>query len=101
MDYRRRPASRCQLELEGSAPTYTGPLWVGAEPEQLSELHRLGFVLKRPKNRLVKADPMRRREAFVGEYAALTAAARRTGVKIFFADGPISGLTRSYGASGC
>ena len=52
----------------------------------LNYLHRLGFVLKRPKNRLVKADPMRRREAFVGEYAALTAAARRTGVKIFFAD---------------
>ena len=63
-------------------------------PEQLPELppstrgqalHRLGFVLKRPKKRLVKADPVRR-EAFVSEYAALTAAARRTGVKIFFAD---------------
>ena len=51
----------------------------------LKYLHRLGFVLKRPKTRLVKADPVRR-EAFVGEYAALTAAARRTGVKIFFAD---------------
>ena len=48
-------------------------------------LHRLGFVLKRPKKQLVKADPVRR-EAFVGEYAALTAAARRTGAKIFFAD---------------
>ena len=47
--------------------------------------HRLGFVLKRPKKQLVKADPVRR-EAFVGEYAALTAAARRTGAKIFFAD---------------
>ena len=51
----------------------------------LNYLHRLGFVLKRPKKRLRKADPVRR-EAFVGEYAALTAAARRTGVKIFFAD---------------
>ena len=51
----------------------------------LNYLHRLGFVLKRPKQRLGKADPVRR-EAFVGEYAALTAAARRTGVKIFFAD---------------
>ena len=51
----------------------------------LNYLHRLGFVLKRPKKRLVKADPVRR-EAFVSEYAALTAAARRTGVKIFFAD---------------
>ena len=51
----------------------------------LNYLHRLGFVLKRPKKRLRKADPVRR-EAFVGEYAALTAAARRAGVKIFFAD---------------
>ena len=47
--------------------------------------HRLGFVLKRPQKQLVKADPVRR-EALVGEYAALTAAARRTGAKIFFAD---------------
>ena len=51
----------------------------------LNYLHRLGFVLKRPKKRLVKADPVRR-EAFVGEYVALMAAARRTGAKIFFAD---------------
>ena len=51
----------------------------------LNYLHRLGFVLKRPKKRLLKADPARR-EAFVAEYAALTAAARRTGAKIFFAD---------------
>ena len=51
----------------------------------LNYLHRLGFALKRPKKRLVKADPARR-EAFVGEYAALRAATRRTGTKIFFAD---------------
>ncbi len=51
----------------------------------LRYLHRLGFVLKRPKKRLLKADPARR-EAFVAEYGALTAAARRTGAKIFFAD---------------
>ena len=51
----------------------------------LNYLHRLGFVLKRPKKRLLKADPACR-EAFVGEYAALTAAARRSGAKIFFAD---------------
>ena len=51
----------------------------------LNYLHRLGFVLKRPKKRLLKADPARR-EAFVGEYAALTVAAERTGTKIFFAD---------------
>ena len=48
-------------------------------------LHRLGFVLKRPKKRLLKADPVRR-EAFVAEYAALTAAAQGDGSKIFFAD---------------
>ncbi len=47
--------------------------------------HRLGFVLKRPKKQLVKADPVRR-EAFVSEYAALRVAARRTGTKIFFVD---------------
>ena len=36
----------------------------------LNYLHRLGFVLKRPKKRLVKADK-RERESFVAEYAAL------------------------------
>ena len=51
----------------------------------LNYLHRLGFVLKRPQKRLVKVDPVRR-EAFVVEYAALTASARRSGAKIFFAD---------------
>ena len=51
----------------------------------LNYLHRLGFVLKRPRKRLVKADPVRR-EAFVGEYAALRVAAARTGTKVFFAD---------------
>ena len=51
----------------------------------LNYLHRLGFVLKRPRKRLAKADPARRK-AFVGEYATLTAAAARTGTKMFFAD---------------
>ena len=48
-------------------------------------LHRLGFVLKRPKKRLLKASPAKR-ERFVRDYAALCldAAARRA--KIFFAD---------------
>ena len=46
---------------------------------------QLGFVLKRPKKRLFKADPVRR-EAFVAGYAALTAAAQGNGTKIFFAD---------------
>ena len=47
--------------------------------------HRLGFVLKRPKKRLVKADEQTR-EAFVAEYATLSDEAWRTGAKIFFAD---------------
>ena len=51
----------------------------------LNYLHRLGFVLKRPRKRLLKADP-ERRATFVGEYAALTATARRTGTRIFLAD---------------
>ena len=50
----------------------------------LNYLHRLGFVLKRPKKRLVKADE-RKRECFVTEYAALTQEARLTAGKIFFA----------------
>ena len=48
-------------------------------------LHRLEFVFKRPKKRLVKADGAKR-EAFVSEYAALVEVAGRTGAKIFFAD---------------
>ena len=51
----------------------------------LNYLHRLGFVLKRPRKRLVKADPVRR-EAFVAEYSALGASAGRTSAKVFFAD---------------
>ena len=51
----------------------------------LNYLHRLGFALKRPKKRLVKADEGKR-EAFVAEYAALYEEARRTGAKVFFAD---------------
>ena len=51
----------------------------------LNYLHRLGFVLKRPKKRLVKANEANR-EAFVAEYAALSEEAQRTGARIFFAD---------------
>ena len=47
--------------------------------------HRLGFVLKRPKKRLLKADEQKR-EAFVAEYATLSDEAWRTGAKIFLAD---------------
>ena len=51
----------------------------------LNYLHRLGFVLKQPKKRLVKAD-VAKREAFVAEYAVRWDEARRTGARIFFAD---------------
>ena len=43
----------------------------------LNYLHRLGFVLKQPKKRLLKADPVRRAE-FVREYAFLRAVAAAT-----------------------
>jgi transposase len=51
----------------------------------LRYLHRLGFVYKRPKKRLLKADEAQR-AAFVEAYAALLAEARATGAKIFFVD---------------
>ena len=51
----------------------------------LNYLHRLGFVLRRPKKRLVKADAAKR-ESFVAEYAALWEEAHRSGAKIFCAD---------------
>ena len=51
----------------------------------LNYLHRLGFVLKRPKKRLLKADAAKR-ETFVAEYAALVAEAQQVGAKVFFVD---------------
>jgi transposase len=51
----------------------------------LNYLHRLGFVLKRPKKRLLKADAAKR-DAFVAFYAGLRAEAARIGALIFFAD---------------
>ena len=51
----------------------------------LNYLHRLGFALKRPKKRLLKADA-EKRNAFVAEYAALMEEARQGSVKTFFAD---------------
>ena len=45
----------------------------------------MGFVLKRPRKRLVKADEAKR-EAFVAEYAVLKSQAQESGAKIFFAD---------------
>jgi hypothetical protein len=51
----------------------------------LRSLHRLGFVFKRPKKRLLKADEAKR-AAFVEQYAALLAEAQATGAQIFFVD---------------
>lgn len=51
----------------------------------LNYLHRLGFVLKRPKKRLLKAKAAAR-EAFVACYAKLRLEAEARGAKIFFAD---------------
>jgi Winged helix-turn helix/DDE superfamily endonuclease len=51
----------------------------------LNYLHRLGFVVKRPKKRLLKANA-EKRAAFVVEYVALRTAARAQGAKIFFVD---------------
>jgi hypothetical protein len=48
-------------------------------------LRRRGFVRKRPRKRLQKADAAKR-AAFVEEYAARRAAAALTGAKHFFAD---------------
>jgi len=51
----------------------------------LNYLHRLGFVLKRPKKRLLKANA-ERRAAFVAGYVALRAEAQAQGGRIFFVD---------------
>ena len=56
-----------------------------SRPTCLRYLHRLGFVVKRPKKRLLKADGAKR-TAFVEEYARLLAEAQATGAKIFFVD---------------
>jgi transposase len=51
----------------------------------LNYLHRLGFVLRRPKKRLLKADAETRAE-FVALYTTLRAEAAAAGAKIFFVD---------------
>lgn len=64
----------------------------------LRYLHRLGFVWKRPKRRLLKADPAKR-AAFVARYQELVTEAAARGARIFFvdeahfrADGDLRGL---------
>lgn len=64
----------------------------------LRSLHRLGFAWKRPKRRLLKADPIKR-AAFIAQYRDLVTDAARRGARIFFvdeahfrADGDLRGL---------
>ena len=70
----------------------------------LNYLHRLGFALRRPKKRLVKADEAKR-EAFVAEYATLSPPCRtRRGVRKRRYSLPTrrtSGRTPNCVASGC
>ena len=51
----------------------------------MNYLHRLGFVLKRPRKRLLKANE-ERRQAFIVLYGILQAEALSLEVKIFFVD---------------
>ena len=51
----------------------------------LNYLHRLGFVLKRPKKRRLKAEAAKR-ETSVAEYAALVDEAQQVGAKVFCVD---------------
>jgi transposase len=51
----------------------------------LRYLHRLGFVCKRPKRRLLKADATKR-AAFVEQYRAILAEVAARGARIFFVD---------------
>ena len=59
-------------------------LWLSSRT-CLNYLHRLGFVLKRPKKRLLKAKA-EQREAFVAAYVTLRQEAQAQGAKIFFVD---------------
>ena len=51
----------------------------------LNYLHRLGFVLQRPKKRLLKAKD-EERKAFIIQYRQIREEAERIGAKIFFVD---------------
>jgi transposase len=59
-------------------------LWLSSRT-CLNYLHRLGFVRKRPKKRLLKAKA-EQREAFVATYVALRQDAQERGAKLFFVD---------------
>lgn len=59
--------------------------WLLSSRSCLNYLHRLGFVVKRPKKRLLKANA-EKCAAFVAAYVALRTEAQAKGAKIFFVD---------------
>ena len=65
----------------------------------LNYLHRLGFVVKRPKKHLVKTD-QGERESFVVTYAAFVSEARRSGRRFSSLTRRTSGPMRNSGATG-
>jgi transposase len=80
---RHRPS---ELELEGCAPVHQARCGIRICRSACTRyLHRLGFVYKRPKQRLLKADEAKQ-AAFVEDYAALLVEARASGAKIYFVD---------------
>ena len=90
-----------QLELEGSAAVCPGAFGISLSRSTcLNYLHRLGFVLKCPKKRLVKADEGKR-EAFVSDTPPC--GTRRTSPEPRYSSPtrPISGPMRNCGANGC
>ncbi len=64
----------------------------------LNYLHRLGFVLKRPKKHFLKADDAKR-EVFLAAYAALLIEARQVGRKSSSWMRPISERMRTCGGN--
>ena len=80
----RRPAAREYLGSNIRADRRFPPPLM-RRSRCLNYLHRLGFVLKRTRKRLVKANGSKR-EAFVAEYAGMKEAAKRTGANIFITD---------------
>ena len=65
----------------------------------LNYLHRLGFVLKRPKKRLLKAKD-EARKAFVLQYSQIREEAQERGQNLLRRRSPLSGRSRSEGEMG-
>ncbi len=90
-----------QAQEEGSAAVCPGAFGISLSRSTcLNYLHRLGFVLKCPKKRLVKADEGKR-EAFVSDTPPC--GTRRTSPEPRYSSPtrPIPGPMRNCGANGC